>query len=272
MREHRALNAILAPGGITPVYQPIMKVESAPILQGFECLSRGPKGTNFESATVMFEYVRLKHQETVVDRACVLAALANAPKRGVMQLTVNVHASTLARDRSFTDFLCATAREVGTPCDHVTVEIVEHAPPWDIDAFAAALDRLRDTGMRISLDDIGLGQSNFKMILDVRPDFLKLDRYFVESCHKDRNRQAVIASVAQLASHFGAELVAEGVDCEETVETLRGLGVTSMQGDWFAKPMLADEAEKFAREHPSSACGTFSPQRGEKADTGLTRG
>lgn len=241
----RALDAILAPGGITPVYQPLMKVESAPVLQGFECLSRGPAGTNFESAKVLFEYVRLKHEETVVDRACVAAALAHAPKRQGLQLTVNVHASTLVRDRGFTDFLRATAEEHGVSCALLTIEIVEHAPTWDTTALTAALDRLRHTGTRISLDDIGLGQSNFKMILDVRPDFLKLDRYFVESCHQDRNRQAVIASVAQLASHFGAELVAEGVDCAETVETLRGFGVRSMQGEWFAGAMNAGDAQAF---------------------------
>ena len=250
MREHRALNAILAPGGITPVYQPIMKFESAPALQGFECLARGPKGTNFESAKVMFEYVRLKHEETVVDRACVVAALADAPKT---HLTVNVHASTLVRDRGFTDFLCATAQEHGHSCERLTIEIVEHAPSWDSAALTAALDRLRHTGMRISLDDIGLGQSNFKMILDVRPDFLKLDRYFVESCHRDRNRQAVIASLAHLASHFGSELVAEGVDCAETAETLKGFGVRYMQGDWFAPPMSAEEAKVFGA--PASRAG-----------------
>lgn len=243
MREHRALNAILAPGGITPVYQPIVTFESAPALQGFECLARGPKGTNFESAQVMFEYVRLKHEETVVDRACVAAALAHAPKT---PLTVNVHASTLVRDRGFTDFLCATAEEHGVGCALMTVEIVEHAPSWDGAALGAALDRLRHSGMHISLDDIGLGQSNFKMILGVRPDFLKLDRYFVESCHQDRNRQAVIASLVYLASHFGAELVAEGVDCAETAETLKAFGVRFMQGDWFAAPMSADEARTFA--------------------------
>ncbi|HEX8616303.1 MAG TPA: hypothetical protein VF911_01845, partial [Thermoanaerobaculia bacterium] len=71
MREHRALNTILEPGGISSVYQPIMHVDGETRLTGFECLSRGPKGTNFESAKVMFEYVRLKREETLVDRACV---------------------------------------------------------------------------------------------------------------------------------------------------------------------------------------------------------
>jgi EAL domain-containing protein (putative c-di-GMP-specific phosphodiesterase class I) len=245
MREHRALNTILEPGGITPVYQPIMHVDGAPRLAGFECLSRGPKGTNFESAKVLFEYVRLKREETLVDRACIAAALASAPKHDAVQLTVNVHASTLGRDHDFTDFLCATADANGITCAQLTVEIVEHAPPWDSIGFAAALDRLREKGMRISLDDVGLGQSNFKMILDVRPDFLKLDRYFVEACETDPNRQAVIETLANLASHFDAQVIAEGVDHDEAAETLLRFGVKYMQGFLFSEALNAADAQRF---------------------------
>jgi EAL domain-containing protein (putative c-di-GMP-specific phosphodiesterase class I) len=243
MREHRALNAILEPGAIASVYQPIMDVDGATRLIGFECLSRGPKGTNFESAKVMFEYVRLKREETLVDRACVAAALSRAPRAS---LTLNVHASTLGRDADFPDFLCATAAANGIACDQLTVEIIEHAPPWDSLGFAGALARLRDSGMRISLDDVGLGQSNFKMILDVRPDFLKLDRYFVESCASDPDRRAVIECVANLAAHFGAQVVAEGVDSQETADALRAFGVRYMQGYLFAEPMEAEAAKGFA--------------------------
>jgi EAL domain-containing protein (putative c-di-GMP-specific phosphodiesterase class I) len=246
MREHRALNSILEPGGITPVYQPIMHVDGATTLAGFECLSRGPKGTNFESARVMFEYVRLKREETLVDRACVTAALASAPRGEGLRLTLNVHASTLGRDHDFSDFLCDVASGNGFACEQLTVEIVEHAPPWDSSGFADAVARLRATGMRISLDDVGLGQSNFKMILDVRPDFLKLDRYFVDACDSDRDRQAVIETVANLAAHFDAQVIAEGVDAQSVSETLQRYGVRYMQGYLFAEPLTAADAKAFA--------------------------
>ncbi|HYO78081.1 MAG TPA: EAL domain-containing protein [Thermoanaerobaculia bacterium] len=251
MREHRALNRILEPGGITSLYQPIMHVDGVTRLAGFECLSRGPKGTNFESAKVMFEYVRLKREETLVDRACVAAALASAPRDSSaggepLRFTLNVHASTLGRDHDFPEFVCEAASANGITCEQLTVEIVEHAPPWDSLGFAAALDRLRDTGMRISLDDVGLGQSNFKMILDVRPDFLKLDRYFVESCNADPNRQAVIDAVANLATHFGAQVIAEGVDSDAVAEVLQKFGVRYMQGYLFAEPLTAESARAFA--------------------------
>jgi EAL domain-containing protein (putative c-di-GMP-specific phosphodiesterase class I) len=246
MAEHRALNAILEPGGITPMYQPVMIVDGSARLGGFECLSRGPAGTNFASAKVLFEYVRLKREETLVDRACIAAALAHAPKDESLRLAVNVHASTLGRDHEFPEFLCSTAAANGIACERLTVEIVEHAPPWDSIGFAAALDRLRDASLRIALDDVGLGQSNFKMILDVRPDYLKLDRYFVDLCEKDRNRQAVIGAVANLAAHFGAEVIAEGVETQATADALRRLGIRYMQGYFFAKPLTAEEASEFS--------------------------
>lgn len=245
MAEHRALNAILEPGGITPMYQPIVKADGT--LAAFECLSRGPRGTNFESAKVLFDYVRLKREETLVDRACIVAALSTAPKGDGIRLAVNVHASTLGRDHDFTDFVCATADRNGIAHERITIEIVEHAPPWDSIGFGTALERLRAAGMRIALDDVGLGQSNFKMILDVRPDYLKIDRYFVEECDTDRHRQAVIGALATLASHFGAEIVAEGVERESVRDTLRDFGVQFMQGYLFAKPLTAEGAAAFMR-------------------------
>jgi EAL domain-containing protein (putative c-di-GMP-specific phosphodiesterase class I) len=134
----------------------------------------------------------------------------------------------------------------GIPRESITVEIVEHAPPWDSYGFASALERLRLAGMRVALDDVGLGQSNFKMILDVRPDYLKIDQYFVEKCDSDRNRQAVIESVTTLGTHFGAEIVAEGVEREEVRDALSRFGVTYMQGYLFGKPMNAADASQFA--------------------------
>jgi len=241
IREHHALDAILDPGGITPVYQPIVRLQ--PIgtkLASLECLSRGPKGSNFEAANVLFDYVRLKREETLVDRACIAAALASAPMS--VRLALNVHAATLARDADFIPFLMETAKQNEIGVQSLTVEIVEHAPPWDGVGFLKALDRLRDLGICIALDDVGLGESNFKMMLDVRPDYLKVDRYFVDGCHEDRDRQAVLRMICDLAAHFEAEIVAEGVENEAVVETLTETGITLMQGYLFGRPLSAADA------------------------------
>lgn len=262
MPEHRALDAILQPGGITPVFQPIYAVDgNGWSVASLECLSRGPKGTNFESANVLFDYVRLKREETLVDRACITTALAAARVLpSDMHLGVNVHASTLGRDPSFADFLRGAAESNGITMSRLTVEIVEHAPPWDGLSFLSMLDRLRGLGALIALDDVGLGQSNFKMLLDARPDFMKIDRYFVEQCASDPNRQAVIEVVTRLAQRFGAQVVAEGVEDEVTMQALRQLGIRLMQGFYFSLPLEAHAlAELFASPHPSASTNRPRP-------------
>ncbi len=245
MTEHSALNTILQPGGITPLFQPIVDVSDGDgnvQLHGVECLSRGPKGTNFESARVLFDYVRLKREESLVDRACITAALEESGALpDSLRLAINVHASTLGRDASFVPFLRATAARYDVAMSRLTVEIVEHAPPWDGISFLAALAAIRAAGAKIAVDDVGLGQSNFKMLLDVEPDYLKLDAYFVEACTNDPKRQAVISALSQLAREFGAEIIAEGVEDAVSLATLRKYGITLMQGFYFARPMRAAE-------------------------------
>ena len=242
-----ALNRILQPGAITPVYQPVFRVHGADQrIEAVECLSRGPRGTNFESAEVLFEYVRLKREESLVDRACIAAAFRGAATLpSSLRLGINVHASTLGRDHGFIAFLQTTAAATGIMQQRITIEIVEHAPPWDNVSFQSSLQELRTLGMAIALDDVGLGQSNFKMLLDVRPDLLKLDRYFVDGCANDRHRRAVIGSLRQLARDFNAEIVAEGVENMDDSIALQDLGITLMQGFLYAEPLAADAMRDF---------------------------
>lgn len=243
-----ALNRILQPGGITPMYQPIVRVANAVATEtyGLECLSRGPAGTNFESADVLFEYVRLKREESLVDRACIAIGMHGATAfPPELRLGINVHASTLGRDHGFLSFLKKTAEASHIDLRRVTIEIVEHAPPWDGVSFLAALDQLRDLGTTIAIDDVGLGQSNFKMLLDVQPDLLKLDRYFVEGCAADSRRRAVIAAIQQLSNDCGAELIAEGVSSREDAEALQTLGVTLMQGFLYSEPLSLEQLRTY---------------------------
>lgn len=83
------------------------------------------------------------------------------------------------------------------------------------------------------------------MLLDVRPDYLKLDRYFVDGCADDGHRRAVISALQQLARDFHADIVAEGVERAEDADCLQGLGITLMQGFHYAHPLAADAAREF---------------------------
>ena len=101
-------------------------------------------------------------------------------------------------------------------------------PPLPV--FRDALDTLRRVGLRIALDDVGLGHANYRMVLECRPDYLKVDRFFVKGVHADFYRDAVLESICHLAHRIGARVVAEGVDDDADLTALRALRFDLAQG------------------------------------------
>jgi EAL domain-containing protein (putative c-di-GMP-specific phosphodiesterase class I) len=255
MKEHSALDSLLAPGGIRPLYQPLYALTHGdPQLFAFECLSRGAQGTNFEKAPVLFEYVRLKRQEALVDRICIATALEQLPPMPPgTKVCVNVHASTLARDPGFIDFLARAIQKADLHPARVIVDVIQHAPSHDGDGFALAVKRLRTLGVAIALDDVGVGASNFKMLLDVSPDYLKLDRCIVDGCSEDSKRCAVIESLVELATRLHSTVVAEGIETDDDLVIVQSLGVRIVQGFLLALPMEGRKLAEWPSLSPSSA-------------------
>jgi EAL domain-containing protein (putative c-di-GMP-specific phosphodiesterase class I) len=233
------LDTILEPGSLAPVFQPIFKVQGREReLHSLECLMRGPKGTSVERADILFAYVRRKREEIEVDRACMRAALHEAALLPFEpRISVNVHASTLGRDTGFVNYLKELAEGCGIAPRRLTVELIEHAPIWDVKGILRAIDELRGFGMRLAVDDVGAGQSNYNMILDCSPDALKVDAYVVRGCHQDPHRVGVLESITTLASRFGAQVVAEGIEVSADLDVLLGLGINLIQGYMLARPM-----------------------------------
>jgi EAL domain-containing protein (putative c-di-GMP-specific phosphodiesterase class I) len=234
------LDAILAPGQLSVVFQPIFEMGAAcPRLFALECLIRGPRGTNAERTDVLFDYVRRKQGECAVDRACVATALAEASRLpGEPRLSLNVHAATLGRDPAFRAFLLDQSEEAGIDPRRLVVEIVEATPPrLDGPSFRRALAELREAGLTIALDDVGLGQSNYKMILDVRPEIYKLDRYLVANAWSDSHRLVVLDSLARMVRRLEARAVAEGVESRDELVAVEAAGIDLVQGFLLARPL-----------------------------------
>lgn len=244
MQTSRLWDLILEPQGLTTVFQPIFEARGAPgavgghrRLYALEALTRGPKNTNIERSDILFEYVRRKRREAEVDLLAIASALRQI--RGLPGkpcLSLNVHAVTLEREERLPQWLAGLAAEYAVPLGSLIIEIVEHAPPWSGRCFLDNLDRLRSLGVRIALDDVGLGQSNFRMIVDCRPDLLKIDRHFVDGSHADPRRRAVLESIADLACRLGARAVAEGIEDERDLETVSAAGISLLQGFLLCRP------------------------------------
>jgi EAL domain-containing protein (putative c-di-GMP-specific phosphodiesterase class I)/CheY-like chemotaxis protein len=122
------------------------------------------------------------------------------------------------------------------PVERLVVEITEHEPVEDYDAFTSALRLLRERGVRIAIDDAGAGFSSLRHTLRLAPDIVKLDISITRDIDTDRGRRALASAMISFADEMGMVIVAEGVETEAERATLKELRVPFGQGYLFAKP------------------------------------
>jgi len=224
------------PGPLGTVLQTIVDTSGeTPSVFAVECLTRGPRGSKLEEALPLFDYIRRRGLETEMDCEIVGRALCAAAGRAPF-ITINVHPSTLADHGKFVRCLLTQAQSAGVDPKQIIVEVGEYRPAKDQVAFAAALQELRDHGVLIAVDDVGYGHSNYKSIVDCRPDFLKIDRFFVHGASTDKAKIAVVQSILTLADFFNARVIAEGVEEEEDFAALKQMGIDLFQGFLFSRP------------------------------------
>jgi len=237
------LDRVIEPGAITALFQPILRIgDGEADVVAVEGLARGPRGSTLETPDILFEFARRKKEEPLVDRAAITAILREARQLPPdLAVHLNVHASTLGRDGRFFDFLRKTASSLGIELRRLTLEIVEHSNFVEEENFLAALCDLRAAGCDIALDDVGVGTSNFRMMLISRPTMLKVDRFLVKGVASDAYQQATMRAIRLLADQVHAGLVAEGVDNEEDLRALRMLGIEYAQGFLFSRPRTAED-------------------------------
>jgi EAL domain-containing protein (putative c-di-GMP-specific phosphodiesterase class I) len=231
------------PSSIRIEFQPIVSIRNGETkLYALEALARGPRGTTVERPDVLFEYARRKGVETQLDLICIseiLAAAATLP--GEPSISINVHGSTISDVDDFARKILNLAEARGIVPQRLMLEILEHRAAWSMTNFHATLDSLRDAGVRIAVDDLGVGASNYRMIVDCRPDHLKVDRYIVLGCSSDRYRSAVLESVVTLARACAAVPIVEGIENVEDLEHILSLGIDLAQGWLYATSMPAQE-------------------------------
>lgn len=245
MATQPLLNSILGPEGLSLLVQGVFDVGHGvqPLrFHSFECLSQGPKGTNLESTDVLFAYVQRKQKESLVDRACTQLAFNEISRLlWLPDFSIRIHATTIGKDPDLLPFLLKTAETHSLSLSRLIVEIVEHSPRWHVASFLDTLEGLRKIGVRIALNDIGFGQSNFRMILDCQPDFFKIGQHFIKGVQWDPYRQAILDSVSYLARKVNAKVVAEGVEKMDDLTMLTGLGIHLIQGPLFSQPLPISE-------------------------------
>lgn len=163
-----------------------------------------------------------------------------------LHVAVNVSAVQFQRD-DVVSAVKAALTESGIAGNRLKIELTESCIVSDPDGMAKVLEAINELDVRIAMDDFGTGYSSLAYLQRLPIDVLKIDRSFIAPMLEDRDSVAIVRAVLGLASALGMSTTAEGVETEELVETLVGLGCDVAQGYYFARPLPADEAYAYFR-------------------------
>ena len=158
-----------------------------------------------------------------------------------LPICVSVNLSTHnLRDRGFPDLVASSLATWGVNADRLTLEIVESSMIHSFTEAAASLRRLKNLGVKLSLDDFGTGYSSLAYLRQLPLDELKVDRAFVRNLNQSVEDRRLVQSTIDLAHNFDLRSVAEGVEDQATLETLRNMGCDVIQGYVLSEALAAD--------------------------------
>ncbi|MFO1014692.1 MAG: EAL domain-containing protein [Caulobacteraceae bacterium] len=226
-------------GEFSLVYQPQFGRESEGIT-GAEALLRWTHPRLGQVSPARF--IPLAEQKGLIrpiTRWALRRAIDEAEGFGALPIAVNAS----ARDFDAPDFADEVAvmmsRRRLAP-GRLEIEVTETAILGDVEAARATIDRLHQMGVKVALDDFGVGYSSLNHLRLYPFDKLKIDRVFIQNCDTDVASAALVHAVVSVGRALGMKIVAEGVETEGQQKFLRISGVHALQGFHLARPMPAE--------------------------------
>jgi EAL domain-containing protein (putative c-di-GMP-specific phosphodiesterase class I) len=151
------------------------------------------------------------------------------------QLSINVSA-ILLHDLRVVDMLAEVLSSCPFPASRLTLEITETSRISDYDNARVVMDQLRALGVRLSIDDFGVGATSMETLLLLPFDELKIDRMFVSRVRDSAKARSIVESLVKLGADLGITTVAEGVEDAETLSTLKEIRCDAAQGYFLGRP------------------------------------
>jgi diguanylate cyclase (GGDEF)-like protein len=232
---NEAIQGLVTGDALYTLFQPIIDgATREPI--GHEALTRGPEGP-LELPGALIAAAAAAGLSIPLERRCLESALRSYRMlRLEGRLFLNLLPQTLLDWTHLADWLGAELAANQIDPHDVVLEVTEHGLTEDEVLLAAAVAPLRALGCDIAIDDLGAGSSGLKTWAAIRPDYVKVDRYFVAGIEQDAVRGEILRSVVDMGRVTGCRVIAEGIENREQYAILLELGVDYLQGYLLGRP------------------------------------
>jgi len=221
---------------IHTVLQPIFNLSSNRFL-GFEALSRGPIESALESPQYLFEAADLYNCHQQIETICIEKAIESFAKQSLPgKLFLNMTPNFIVCCLANLGYLKQLLHRFGLTGNRLVIEITEDNPAKSIEDLKNTITLLRSLGIQFAIDDLGAGYSGLIQWSKIKPNLIKIDRYFVQDCDQDIMKREFLNAVLRLADNTGAMTIVEGIETQAELDSVRALGITFAQGFLLARP------------------------------------
>lgn len=230
---------ILRSQAIHSVFQPIVRVPAegvAPEIFGYECLMRGVHNGQVVAPDVMLNMARGADLIFQLDLAARRAALVGAGKHGIKErVFINFSPNSIYDPWHCLRSTVNTVEEVGLSRDQVVFEITETERLPALKHLRRIMEFYREEGFQVALDDVGAGYSSLNVLIELKPDFVKLDMGLVRDVDRDKSKAIVARKLIETVKELELSTIAEGIERAEELDWVRERGAEFAQGYLFAR-------------------------------------
>ncbi len=234
-----AIEQLLQNNGLWSHFQPIYSAKDASVF-GFEALARLKNPARFPDPCHLFKAAQATGSLALLDLHCMETALRSLDTRRFVpekwHLFLNVCPETLINPEQLLQRLMPIVETLGIPPGRIIFEITEEGVISNYDQFRSSLSRIRTQGFKFAIDDFGAGYAGLKMLSTIEPDILKIDRHFIANIDRALVNYNMVDAIVTACHRIGILVVAEGIEREEELAVLHGLGIELLQGFLLGKP------------------------------------
>ena len=258
------------------VFQPIVDLRDGGV-HAHEALIRGPVGTPLHSPDALLSAAAKEGLGYEFEMACIVTQLhAWGKLRQSGRLFLNISAEVmveLVAHRGIGHLLEQLSLSGVLP-RYVVLEITEHERVKDMDRLDEVVSALRETGISIALDDFGDGRSSLRLWSQLRPEIVKIDKYFVQNISATADKLKTVRALLQIADIFETSLVAEGIENAQDLRVIRDLDVRYCQGFFLGRPESQPllEVGEAVTELLNDAPIAVYPESAQQVNSGLING
>ncbi|WP_028766567.1 GGDEF domain-containing protein [Shewanella fidelis] len=230
------LDKIIDKEKIKAVFQPICNISTHKI-HGFEALSRGPEHSPLYSPVPLFRTAAYEGRLSELEGVCRRISIQQF-KHSQLQgkLFLNISPKALLDPNHEKGLTLGLVQELGLQPSQVVIELSEQYPADDIDLLKSCLNHYRSQGFLTAIDDLGAGYSGLRLWSELAPDYVKIDRHFIESIDTSSVKQEFVRSIIALCQNLSCKVIAEGIETQEELVILKQLGIIYCQGFLLGRP------------------------------------